>query len=181
MTRNSSTIARLATATKAIVDGLPTDAERSAAIGYLDKVIKFLTDVRSAVSGLPTQEAAAPTSEAVSRLRELLEKAEADESLSLALTMRRRQRAAAGSVGVSDGRAQELLSGLEQLDPDDLRVRLDNPAISSAELRAVAALLGIKTSQRTSRRAIQNQVASRIANDRGYDLLRRGTSPPVRS
>jgi hypothetical protein len=61
----------------------------------------------------------------------------------------------------------------ESLPIDQLRTALSE--LSGRDLKAVASLLGIRSSQRTSHDALSHQIATKITNTRGYLSLRDGS------
>ncbi|MBI1900342.1 MAG: hypothetical protein HYS13_04400 [Planctomycetia bacterium] len=68
-------------------------------------------------------------------------------------------------------KARAELPALERLPLEQLRTRLQGENYTASELQAIAAEIGIRPRQRTSREELIEQIATKIANYRGYQLL----------
>lgn len=163
---------------RALVESLPSESEKQHIAADLDLVIEFLTEIKKTVNSLPSQEGAAVVRSAADSLETQFSRARASAPLAAALGLRPADRRPKSSrLAEADfDRARMLLERLEKLPIDELRADLENTsATAPRDLHAIAALMGIGSTQRTSRDALAHQIASKIGNARGYETLRRGT------
>lgn len=162
---------------RALVESLPSESEKQRIFADLDQVIEFLTEIKRSFGSVPSQESAAAVRSAVDGLDALFLRARASAPLAAALGLRpadHKPRAQPLSE-VDSERARILLERLQKLPVEEMRANLENCSATAArDLHAIAALMGIRTTQRGSRESLAQQVATKIANARGYETLRRG-------
>jgi hypothetical protein len=163
---------------RALLESLPSESEKQQIATELDLVIKFLTQVKESVGSLPSQESTGVLGSAIDRLDALFSRARASAPLAAALGLRRADHRAK-SLPLTEAdteRAKVLLERLEKLPIDELRASLEKTSETAPrDLQAIAALMGIRSTQRSSREALAHQIATKIANAQGYEALRRGT------
>ncbi|HZT32770.1 MAG TPA: hypothetical protein VE999_01665 [Gemmataceae bacterium] len=163
---------------RGLVESLPSESEKQQLSANLDMVIGFLSEIKKTVGSLPSQESAVSVQAAIDGLNSLFARARSSAPLAGALGLQPcdRKPKAVPVTEVDSERARALLEKLEKLPINDLRANLENSsATSPRDLHAIAALLGIRSTQRSSRESLVHQIASKIANARGYEALRRGT------
>jgi hypothetical protein len=160
---------------RALADALPSEAEKEEARSRLSQLVEFLSDMRSRLASVPSREDAAQARIAIEELEGLLSKANANPVLAAALGLRKAERKRPRTEAPSyeeNSRAKEALSVLEALPADEIQTSLrDEEKYSTSRLRAIALQLGIRATSKTSREALIHQIATRIANYRGYQDL----------
>ena len=161
---------------------LPSDAERGQAMAALDAVMDYLGQVRTLVADLPTSDSIVDLQAALDRLDALAEAADQNTLLRSALgtppAPQRRKTAKAPAASVED--AERLLETLKDLTVDQIRDKLTlDDSVTVRDLRALAAHMSVRTSSRTSRQTLAQQLTSRIANQRGYKELGGGSHQTV--
>lgn len=160
---------------RSLADGLPSETEKEEARSRLSQLVEFLNDLRGRVASLPSREDASQARIAIEELEGLLSKAKANPVLAAALGLRKGERKRPQIELPSheeNTRAKEALSVLEALPADQIQTSLrDEEKYSTHSLRAIALQLGIRTTRKTSREALIRQIATRIANYRGYQEL----------
>jgi hypothetical protein len=162
---------------RALVESLPPESEKQRIAADLDRVIEFLAEIRRTVGSLPSQESTAALRSAVDSLDALFSRARASAPLATALGLRPADHKPKSPplTEADSARARTLLERLDKLPLEELRADLENTSTTPPrDLHAIAALMGIRSTQRTSREALVHQIASKIANARGYESLRRG-------
>jgi hypothetical protein len=161
--------------TKAIND-LPTESEKKEMQDHLTAVIEYFSELRKLADLLPTIENTGRVQEALARLDELSIKAKTNPSLAGLLGARartRKQIQKAPLTNEESGRAKGILSELEALSEDDLRLRVrDENRYSIRTLQTIAALLGNRSSQKLSRESLADLIATKIINYKSYKMLR---------
>jgi len=160
----------------ATVAALPTEAEKREAQENLAALIEFLTDMQQRLLALPSAEDMGGIRRAAEALEALFGKAERDPVLAGVLGLRRPPAARpSGPMVTSEDRAkaQVTLQAVRALPGDQIRSELlDQDRHSVNEVRAIAAEVGIRSTERLSRDALAQQISTRIVNDRGYRALR---------
>ncbi len=162
---------------RALVESLPSESEKQRISADLDRVIEFLTEIKKTLGSVPSQESAAAVRSAVDGLDVLFSRARASAPLAAALGLRSADhKPKAQPLSEADSeRARILLERLQKLPIDEMRANLENSSTTAPrDLHAIATLMGIRSTQRSSREALAQQVATKIANARGYETLRRG-------
>jgi hypothetical protein len=160
---------------RSLTESLPTEAEKEEARSRLSQLIDFLDDVRGRLAALPSKEDASKARTAIQELEGLISKASTNPALAAALGLRKETRKRPQVVLPSqeeNSRAREALGFLEALPADEIQSSLrDEEKYPNHSLRAMALQLGIRATTKTSREALIYQVATRIANYRGYQDL----------
>ena len=159
----------------ATVEALPTGAEKSEAIARIEALVDFLAGLRSAITSIPTIEDAADVKQALDWLKPLIAKAEANPVLAGLAGGSRSGRSRNGHrrdrTPDLNG-ARQALESLESLPIEELRERLlDEHGFSLSVLRGVASSLGISGVAKLPRDSLAHQIATKIANYRGYKAL----------
>ncbi len=163
---------------RALVESLPSESEKQQITSDLDTVINFLNEVKQRVASLPSREGAGNVRSAVDSLDALFARARESAPLAAALGVRPAGRRVRPQplTEVDSERAKTLLGQMEKLPMDEVRARLENASETGPrDLQAIAAVMGIRATQRSNRETLVHQIASKIANIRGYETLRRGS------
>jgi len=169
---------------QATVQCLPTEAERAETLVKVKALADFLATLKNAVGALPTADGMAEVNEALRWLQGLMAKAEASPALAGLAGGRRASRGPRSKPKVTEaevGKAELELGALKQLPVDEIRARLlEEDRYPSVQLRAIASVLGIRSTEKMSRESMVHQIAANIANYRGYEALcgRGDTEPP---
>jgi hypothetical protein len=157
-----------------LVESLPAADEQQKNVAALDDIIRFLSDLRERIAKIPTQEDSTSVRFALNELSALFAKARSNPVLAAAVGLRVTSTRSLGPVPsveeIED--AKRAISQFEQLPIDQLRVALEGR--TAGQLRALAAQLGVRSSQRISREVLAHQIATKITNTRGYRSLRKG-------
>jgi len=160
----------------ATVSALPSEAEKREAQANLTALIEFLTDIRQKLQTLPSLEEVSEIKRAADVLEALFAKAERDPVLGSVLGMRRQpavRRSRSPVTSEDQAKARTALETLRTLPSDEIRSNLLNPdRHSSNVLRAMAAEMGLRPTEKMGREALAQQIVTRIVNDRGYRALR---------
>lgn len=154
---------------------LPTEAEKRQAKERLAALVGFLGTLQDAVAAMPTTDDLRQINEALAWLQGLFSKAVANPVLAgLAPAPRSRK----GRKGVQAGAemdhagARVDVDTFKALPAEEIRSRLaDQARYSLSRIRGMAAVLGIGGAERLSRESLAHQVATKIANYRGYETL----------
>lgn len=159
-----------------LVGSLPSPDEKSRIDNDLKVLINYLEGIRKQLELVPTR--SQMDISAIDRLRGLMKAVDADPTLSRVLGFsangrRVGHRAAALGEDVRI-RAQEIAKELETLSGDQVQRRLLDKSCSVALLRQVGGELGIRIPSRASRSSVIDTIAGKLANRRGYDILRHG-------
>lgn len=160
-----------------LVGSLPSPDEKSRIDNDLRMLISYLEGIRKQLELVPTSSQVDPRS-SIERLRELLKVADVDPLLSRVLgfpTNGRRTRRRVGAL-TDDARirAGKVAQELETLTDDAVRAKLLDKTYSVALLRQIGSELRIRIPSRSSRSSIIETIAGKLANRRGYNILRHG-------
>jgi hypothetical protein len=160
-----------------LVDALPSDAEKKQAASQLETLIRFLTDLKTRLEGIPSHQDTVAARAAVDKLRALFVEAASNPVLAAALGIKatgpRRKQPTITSEEVE--RAKSAVARFDSLPIDEIRTTLES--MSARELQSVANAIGVRANQGTARDTLVHQVATKIANTRGYRSLRGGANP----
>jgi hypothetical protein len=161
-----------------LVDALPSDADKQQAVSQLETLIRFLTDLKTRLEGIPSHQDAGAARAAVDKLRALFVEATSNPVLAAALGIKatepRQKQPTITSEEVE--RAKSAVTQFDSLPIDEIRTALER--MSVRELQSVANAIGVRATQRTARDTLVHQVATKIANTRGYRSLRDGANQP---
>ena len=159
-----------------LVGSLPSPDEKSRIDNDLKVLINYLEGIRKQLELVPTR--SQMDSSAIDRLRGLMKAVDADPALSRVLGFSangRRVGHRAAALGEDARiRAQEIAKELETLSGDQVQHRLLDKSCSVALLRQVGGELGIRIPSKASRSSVVDTIAGKLANRRGYDILRHG-------
>src|ERR1700730_10264663 len=158
-----------------LTNALPTNEEKAILRKQFDEIMTFLDQTRNALDSLPSGEDMESVRRTARVLEELSSKGDANPFVAAA-TGRRISRAPLPKpmplTEQENEGAQALLKELNSLSADEMSMRLQSEErTSTRELNAAARILGIKTTRRTTREALVQQVVTKVSNFRGYQEL----------
>ena len=160
----------------ALVDSLPTREQKEQIERELDSVICFLTDFKVRLTTLPTCEEETGLQESIKVLRHFVAVAEADPLISKTLGLRPKQSRVRSGTARPKIRpdVSAIADELKGASPEEIRIALSQRAggCTVADLRQIAAAMGVRVQSKTSRSAIVDQIVKRAENEAGYDYLR---------
>jgi hypothetical protein len=159
----------------ALLDDLPSESSKQQVISQLQALIQFLSDLKERLAAIPTRDDATGARKALDELASLFVQAKSSPVLGIAVgvsTTRQREKQPSITSEEID-QAKSMVGRLESLPIDQLRASLSG--LSARDLKGVASILGIRSTQRTSRESLSHQIATKISNTRGYRSLRDGT------
>lgn len=161
--------------------GLPTTSDIETSKAALDDVIAFLQALRTSLENVPTVEANQSIAASIRVFDKLLDTAEANSALGLALGLapKRQQRATPTRAAEEDQqRGRVLMEEFRDLTVDQIRERLSNStSLRLSDLRALAAHMHVKHNAKSTRDSLAQALTARIANSRAYDALGSGLDP----
>ena len=163
---------------RALLDSLPSEADRQRTAAELDALIQFLTELRERLTAIPSRDDAIGAREALDRLDAWFTTVKESPIVAAAIGVKPTA-ARPKSVPLSSEdieRAKATLATLDPLPIDELRTTLNQMA--PRELRSVASAIGIRTTQRVAHDAVAHQIATKITNTRGYKSLKEGVDEP---
>jgi hypothetical protein len=162
-----------------LASSLPSQSEIAEAKVALDRLIDFLTGVRRSLDQLPTSDASGSVAELAQVFDRLLDKAESNALVSLAMGIapKRAQKAPTRqNSGEQLEAANRLYESLTDLTVDQIRERLlADPSIRLSDLRALAAQLHVRSQSKSTRETLAQALVTKIANARGYKGLSEGS------
>jgi len=158
-----------------MVQSLPTEAEKADTREKIGALAEFLKTMQAAVDAMPSIENASKVNEALAWLQDLFSKAEANPVLAglVPPPAAPRRRKTAQAITEQDLASAKLdVDGLKTMPIEQIRDRLlDENAYSLARLRAMAASVGIRATNKLGRESLAHQITTKVANMRGYDTL----------
>lgn len=158
-----------------VVGSLPAADEKARIDEDLRVLIGYLEQVRQQIRAVPSREQI--DFAALERLTGLMKGVDADPVLSRVLGLPGNGRRARRPVAPTDDereRAGKIAREIELLSRDETQARLLDKKYSLALLRRVASELGIRVRSKASRTAVIDTITGKIANRRGYEILRHG-------
>ena len=159
---------------RGLVNALPTDLEKHETETSIQLLIDFLGKVQRSFKTVPSSQDMNAVSQAIQKLEKLLADAEDNPLLANVIGLRARsatrERAPVITAENID-KAKAALAKLETLPIDEIRSCLQSTSYPVPELRALASLLGIRSSVRLGRDTLAHQITMKIANYRGYKRL----------
>jgi hypothetical protein len=159
-----------------LVASLPSPDEKSRIDNDLKMLINYLEGIRRQLELVPTRSQI--DGSVIDRLRELMKAVDSDPVLSrvLGLSTNGRRVGRKASVLGDDVRirARQVAKELETLPGDQVQYRLLDESYSVALLRQIGGELGIRIPSRASRSSVIDTISGKLANRRGYDILRHG-------
>ncbi len=158
-----------------IISALPTEVEKQEIQTSFNILIEFLMNMQKNFGMLPSVEDTNEVSRAIQKLEELYVKAEANPTLASTMGLNRSpriRRTKAKIMPEEITQAKTTLDNLEELPTDQIRSKLQSENYPLSELRAIASVMGIRSIEKLSRDALAHQITMKIANRRGYQILR---------
>ncbi len=165
---------KFAQSVSALIDSLPSETDKQEVVSQLETLIRFLSDIKSHVEAVPSQQGSAAVRVAIDKLASLFEQAKSNPAIGAALGIRAALPRSKETAITPDEleRARAQLARFESLPIDELRNVLSE--MNARDLKALASAMGIRATQRTAHDALTHQVATKISNTRGYRSLRDG-------
>lgn len=156
-----------------LVEGLPSNLDKESMRRSTDVLIDFFGQLRNAFARVPSKEDAVSIKESLEKLSDLIAQAQNDPLLSNMLGLRRKpvRRYGGTAPAVEADRLDFVLRSLESLPVDQIRETLQTDQYTLDEVRGVATKVGIRSTARLSRESLAHQIATKIANFRGYRQL----------
>lgn len=162
-----------------LVGSLPSPDEKARIDNDLRKLIDYLDGIRRQLELVPARTEL--DASVIDRLRQLITAVDSDPLLSRVLGFSTKGPQVRRPARVLDDdarvRARKIARGLENLSGDRVRHRLVDKSYSVALLRQIGSELGIRIPSRASRSSIVDTIAGKLANRRGYEILRHGGNP----
>lgn len=162
-----------------MIDSLPNEDEKQAIQRNITTIIDFLEMVQRNLSLLPSLEKMDKTKESLQKIEELFAKAQREPVLSSIIGLRSRSTRKRAKIEFTEeetARAKTILNELELLPIDEIKSKLEDGTYSLKIIRAIAKVMGIKTVEKLSTKALIHQISVKIANYRGYRQLKEGKS-----
>jgi len=154
---------------------LPSRDEVAQAKAALNDIIAFLEHVRASLDQIPNRDAVGSIAQSIEVFDKLLDTAQENPALILALGLSPKSARRAAPKRTSDHdqlRGQELFDQLAALTIDQIRDRLVNDSsLRLSDLRALAGHLHVRYQAKSTREALAQILTTRIANARGYEAL----------
>ena len=162
-----------------LVGSLPSPDEKARIDNDLKTLIDYLDGIRQQLQLVPTRTEL--DASVIDRLRQLMTAVDTDPVLSRVLgfsTNGRQVRRPARMLGDdAKARARAIAKELGTLSGDQVQHKLVDKSYSVALLRQVGSELGIRVPSKASRSSVIDTIAGKLANRRGYEILRHGGSP----
>ena len=163
---------------RTLLTSLPSEEEKSELIRTLTEAQDFLGALRLLIEAIPTMESSQELSEGLSRLDILANRGRSDAGLRRLLGLKNPvppgSRRALFREDV-EARAHKLEQELAKMETPDLVVSLEQSREPLAVLIELANRLRIRARSKERRADLTKRIATHIANQRGYSLLRGDT------
>lgn len=159
----------------ALVNTLPTAATKERLDRELTVLIDFLHDVQERLKSMPSSDNAEDIAATVETLKNYVRVAEADPLMSRVLGFAEARKASPGTILSKEARheAKALAKALSDMTQDDInRTLADRKKYNNATLRQIASEIGLYLPHKATRLSIIEKIGKKIANARGYRLLR---------
>lgn len=154
---------------------LPTESEKNEMQASCTALIEFLSELQKKLNALPSFEDMEGVRRTIEKVEDFLSKAETDPVLGAVVGLRRARVGRRSRPEVTEDestRAKAALANLESLPIDEIEPKLANEDVYSVrELRAIASEMGIRSTKGLNRVGLAHQIATKIANYRGYQSL----------
>lgn len=163
-----------------LIHSLPTAEEKRQVLNALNQLAVFLGEVQGAFERLPSSEDADGVKKSLEKLEAL--QASVDQRSALATFLKPR-RPTTGSrdrplTEPEKERGSKLLDRLMSMRTESVDLLLeDDSQCPWRDLRAVAFALGIRSSKGFNRDSLVHQISTKVANARGYRVLRGDHGP----
>lgn len=160
---------------RGMLSALPGATEKQEIKNSFTELIEFLSNVRDKLDALPANDDMKEVDLAVRRLEELFARVESNPFLANVVGLRTPSLQKRSKPKITDSdrtNAEAVLKELESLPVDKIRSELTKEEIySMSQVRAIGSLMGLRSSAKLNRDALVHQIATKIANYRGYQRL----------
>lgn len=160
---------------KKIVTTLPTESEKLEIQKNLNELTEFLHSMQKVFEILPSIDDMSKVEKSIRSLEELLNDVKTNPTLANIFGLHRPSSSKRKKFIITDeeiAKAKEILTQLESISANDIRSRLqDDNLYSVSNLRAIASVMGIKSTEKLNRETLAHQITMKIANYRGYQQL----------
>lgn len=157
-----------------MVSVLPTESDKQEMQRSFSVVIEFLTSLQKNLDTLPSVEDTNKVSQAIQKLDQLFMKGKTNPVLASALGLRPPTPSRRSKPVVTEEETAEAklaLAKLETLPVDEIRSQLQSEIYSMSQLRAIASVMGIRSTKGINRDTLVHQIAMKVANYRGFQRL----------
>ena len=158
---------------------MPSEEEKAELISTLMEAQKLIEELRALAEATPTVESSAELSAGLSRLIVLADQASSDPKLRRILGLRSPTAPKPTRFSASEdveARAKALEEELNVMATDDVVDSLERSTEPVAVLAALAQRLGMRVGSKGRKSQLAKRIATHIANQRSYDLLRNRTA-----
>ena len=164
---------------KGLLLSLPSEEEKAELISALMEAQKLIEELRAIAEATPTVESSAELSAGLSRLSLLADRANGDPKMRRLLGLRSPAAPKPARFPASEdveARAKALEEELNVMATDDVVDSLERSNEPVAVLAALACRLGMRVGSKGRKSQLAKRIATYIANQRSYDLLRNRTA-----
>ena len=160
---------------RGLLASLPSEEEKSELIGTLLAAQKLLEELRLLAEAIPTAESSEEISSRLSHLRLLADQNSGDPKLRRLLGLRSaakpKQSSNLDAEGV-EARALSMENDLAAMETDEVLAAMERTDEPVAVLAALARRLGMRVGSKGRKADLAKRIATHIANQRSYALLR---------
>ena len=155
-----------------MLSALPGQNEKQEIKNSFTVLIEFLSNVRDKLDALPAADDMKEVNLAIKKLEELFAQAGNNPLLASAVGLRTPSLQKRSKLKMTDSdktNAKAVLTKLESLPVDKIRSELTKEEFyPMSQVRAIGSLMGLRSTAKLSRDALVHQIATKIANYRGY-------------
>ncbi len=162
---------------KTLLTSLPSEEEKGELIQALRETRSFLEELEQLVEAFPTIESSRGLSEGLARLDVLAGLSDRDTRLKRLMGFQVSQVGKSKSVNGSGdvaARAERLKESLKDSGDDSLARVMETSGESISVLTELAASMGLRTRSKERKPDLIQRIATHLANQRGYRMLRGG-------
>ena len=162
---------------RTLLTSLPSEEEKFELIQTLRDTREFLEELQLLIETFPTTESSQGLSQSFSRLDILADRATSNAPLRRLMGLRDSKGAKVRSVNVNKDvkhRAALLEQTLGGAETSDLAGLIEQSGEPISVLTELAASLGLRTRSKERKADLSRRIATQMANQRGYKLLRGG-------
>ncbi len=159
---------------KTLLTSLPSEEEKGELIQALRETRSFLEELEQLVEAFPTIESSRGLSEGLARLDVLAGLSDRDTRLKRLMGFQVGKSKCASGSGDVAARAERLKESLKDSGDDSLAKVMETSGESISVLTELAASMGLRTRSKERKPDLIQRIATHLANQRGYRMLRGG-------